>query len=660
MIKDGGDFLENKTFYITTPIYYPNDNLHLGHTYTTIVADVLKRFKRIQGFDAFLVTGTDEHGQKIQEAAAAAGKQPKEYVDEIVATAKKLWKSLDIEYDKFIRSTDPNHEKAVADIFTKLYEKGEIYKDIYKGHYCTPCEAFWTDTQLEEGKCPDCGREVDYREEESYFFRLSKYRDKLLEHYENHPEYILPVSRKNEMVNNFLKDGLEDLSVSRSNFDWGVKVPFDEKHVIYVWIDALSCYLTALGYGSDNEELFEKFWPANVHLMAKEIIRFHVIIWPALLMALDLPLPKQTFAHGWILFDDDKMSKSKGNIVYAEPIIERYGVDALKYFVLREFTFGQDGSFTNEKFLQRLNSDLANDLGNLISRTIQMVVKYNAGIVPGVGEIETVDGDLIDKAVSTVSAVEAEMEKLSFSTALEEIWKLIRRTNKYIDETTPWILGKEGNTERLNTVLYNLIESIRIIAQLIEPFMPHTSMKINEQLGIAPMGWNSTSEFGLYLPGTEVSRGENLFQRLDLEEEKEILAKLNQELVDSRKAEKMSLENANETEASEAKTEITIDDFEKCEFKVAEVLDCDLHPNADKLLVFKLKIGDEVRQIVSGIRKHYEPEELIGKKVIAITNLKPVVLRGVESNGMLLSAANGENLTLLTTMADIESGAEIS
>lgn len=394
--------------------------------------------------------------------------------------------------------------------------------------------------------------------------------------------------------------------------------------------------------------------------MAKEIIRFHVIIWPALLMALDLPLPEQTFAHGWILFDDDKMSKSKGNIVYAEPIIERYGVDALKYFVLREFTFGQDGSFTNEKFLQRLNSDLANDLGNLISRTIQMVVKYNAGIVPGVGEIETVDGDLIDKAVNTVGAVEAEMEKLSFSTALEEIWKLIRRTNKYIDETTPWILGKEGNTERLNTVLYNLIESIRIIAQLIEPFMPHTSMKINEQLGIAPMGWNSTSEFGLYLPGTEVSRGENLFQRLDLEEEKEILAKLNQELVDSRKAEKMSLENAKETEASEAKTEITIDDFEKCEFKVAEVLDCNFHPNADKLLVFKLKIGDEVRQIVSGIRKHYEPEELIGKKVIAITNLKPVVLRGVESNGMLLSAANGEDLTLLTTMADIESGAEIS
>lgn len=652
--------MENKTFYITTPIYYPNDNLHLGHTYTTIVADVLKRFKRIQGYDTFLVTGTDEHGQKIQEAAAAAGKQPKEYVDEIVESAQKLWKSLDIEYDEFIRSTNPNHEKAVQKIFTKLYEKGEIYKDTYKGHYCTPCESFWTDTQLVDGKCPDCGREVHYREEESYFFRLSKYRDKLLEHYEKHPEYILPVARKNEMVNNFLKDGLEDLSVSRSNFDWGVKVPFDEKHVIYVWIDALSCYLTALGYGSENEELFEKYWPANVHLMAKEIIRFHVIIWPALLMALDLPLPKQTFAHGWILFDDDKMSKSKGNIVYAEPIIERYGVDALKYFVLREFTFGQDGSFTNEKFLQRLNSDLANDLGNLISRTIQMVVKYNAGIVPGVGEIDTVDGDLINVAKNTVSAVEAEMEKLSFSTALEEIWKLIRRTNKYIDETTPWILGKEGNTERLNTVLYNLIESIRIIAQLIEPFMPHTSMKINEQIGIAPLGWNSTSEFGLYLPGTEVSRGDNLFQRLDLEEEKEILAKLNQELVDNRKAEKMTIEEVKETPVDAGKAEITIDDFDKCEFKVAEVLDCSYHPNADKLLVFKLKIGDEVRQIVSGIRKYYEPEDLIGKNVIAITNLKPVVLRGVESNGMLLSAENGDNLTLLTTMADIESGAEIS
>lgn len=661
-------------FYLTTPIYYPSDNLHIGHTYTTVAADSIKRFKKLQGYDVFFTTGSDEHGQKIETKAKEVGQSPKEYVDGIVANIKKLWKMLEIDYDAFIRSTDDHHEKAVQEIFTKLYEKGEIYKDVYKGYYCTPCESFWTESQLKDGhKCPDCGRETHIAEEEAYFFRLSKYRDKLLKLYEDNPEFIQPESRKNEMVNNFLKDGLEDLSVSRSTFDWGVKVPFDDKHVIYVWIDALSCYLTALGYGSENEDKYKEFWPANVHLVGKEIVRFHTIIWPALLMALDIPLPKKVFGHGWILFEDDKMSKSKGNVIYPEPIIELYGIDALKYFLLREFTFGSDGSFSREKFLQRLNSDLANDLGNLLSRTISMVEKYNEGIIPAPNGEEEFDINLREMAIAAAAKVEDHMDKLSFSNALEEVWKLVRRSNKYVDETLPWVLAKEGNKERLDSVLFNLSESLRIISILIKPFMENTSTEIRRQLGInleaaweASKVWNHAS---VSIVGNKVNKGEVIFPRLDIKKELERLNEVNQKLIDARsgngqkeeaKAEPKSKVEEKVEEVEEI-PEITIDDFAKVQLKIAQVVACENHPKADKLLVLTLKLGEETRQVVSGIKKWYSPEDLVGKKVVVVTNLKPVKLRGVESRGMVLAAEDSEgNLSLLTPIGDVAHGATIS
>ena len=654
--------MEKKKFYITTPIYYPSGKWHIGTCYTTIICDALARYKRMQGYDVFYLTGTDEHGQKIQKVAAAANTPVKDYIDGVVGELKKLWKLLDISYDKFIRTTDEEHMQAVQKIFTKLYEKGDIYKSNYEGWYCTPCEAFWTKTQLVDGKCPDCGRPVELMKEESYFFKLSKYQDKIQKLIEDDKEFLQPATRQNEMLNNFIKPGLQDLCVSRTSFDWGIKVPFDPKHVIYVWIDALTNYITALGYGSDDDSKFKKYWPADIHMMGKEIIRFHSIIWPAILMALDLPLPKKVYGHGWLMFNNDKMSKSKGNIVDPFILCERYGVDALRYYMLREVPFGQDGNFTNEIFLKRRNSDLANDLGNLVSRVTAMVAQYFDEIIPAPDKKEAVDDELIAMANAMYESVSASMDKMYVPDALDTIFKVIQRANKYIDECTPWILAKsEEGRVRLKTVLYNLCEVIRMAAVILQPFLTETPSKIFKKLGISENNlkdFKSIEKFGAKTDGHKVDKGEQLFERIDIQKELKVMDDI---LEEQKKQAKKENEKKEEKENVADISEITIDDFAKIQLKVGKVVECQKVEKADKLLCSKIDLGEGApRTIVSGIAKYYTPEEMVGKQVIVVTNLKPVKLRGIESQGMVLCASdeNG-NLALVTPEKEIGAGSEV-
>lgn len=625
-------------FYITTAIAYTSRKPHIGNTYEVVLTDAIARYKRLTGYDVFFLTGTDEHGMKIQEIAEAEKISPKEYVDQIAGEIRSIWDMMNTTYDKFIRTTDEDHVKVVQHIFQKFYDQGDIYKGEYEGMYCVPCETFFTESQLVDGKCPDCGREVKPAKEEAYFFKMSKYQDRLMQYIEDHPEFIQPESRKKEMVNNFLKPGLQDLCVSRTSFTWGIPVTFDKKHVVYVWIDALSNYISALGYDTDHtSELFEKYWPCDLHVIGKDILRFHTIYWPIMLMALGLPLPKQILGHPWLLFGNDKMSKSKGNVIYADDLVRFFGVDAIRYYLLHEMPFANDGSITYETIISRYNSELANVLGNLVNRTVAMVGKYFKGEVPAPAEAGEFDDDLIQTAEQTVKNVKQKMDTYHTAEALDEIWNLLRRSNKYIDETAPWVLAKEEEKKaRLGTVLYNLIESIRIVSVLLKPFMPETAEKIAEQINAKDSTWDSIQTFGGYQPGTKTGEAVPLFARMD----------------EAKKLEEIEQELTLAEEPEPGKAEITIDEFDKLDLKVATILKCEPVPKADKLLKFLLKVGNEERVIVSGIKKYYQPEELVGKNVIIIANLKPRKVMGIESKGMILSADDGKNLSVLTTLTE--------